>query len=213
MRSVFNLKYLLLACACFSVLYGAARLVELGLSTGEVYVAQVFESGSRAKQEVRVRKRARSGLASDPLMASCTFLDPVYRKTSHHEVNRVVREAAALYKVDENLLYAVMYAESRCNGDARSAKGALGLMQVMPETARQMGYHAHTTRGNILAGAKYLAALQSQYRGDMRLTLAAYNAGPGAVKQFGNSVPPFAETRAYVERVLGFYQTIKRQMA
>jgi hypothetical protein len=99
--------------------------------------------------------------------------------------------------------------ESALNQDARSRKGATGVMQLMPETARQLGVLASDTGANIRGGATYLRDLLTEYHGDAVLALAAYNAGPGAVKRYGG-VPPFPETRLYIKKVLEKYSNLQR---
>ncbi len=111
-----------------------------------------------------------------------------------------VAEAAARHGVEEALIRAVMHAESNFRAGARSHKGAQGLMQLMPSTARELGVaDPFDPRQNIDGGTAYLARMLQRF-GDERLALAAYNAGPEAVERHGG-VPPFAETQVYVERV------------
>jgi len=113
-----------------------------------------------------------------------------------------IARAAADFGVDAALIRAVMHAESAFNPMALSAKGAQGLMQLMPGTASDLGVvDAFDAAENIRGGARYLAQMLKNFNGDERLATAAYNAGPGAVQKFGNNVPPYAETRVYVERV------------
>jgi soluble lytic murein transglycosylase-like protein len=96
---------------------------------------------------------------------------------------------------------AVGWRESRFQQDAISPKGAVGVMQLMPATARSLGVDPHDLAANIEGGAAYLAQLLRQFGGDVPLSLAAYNAGPGAVARF-HGAPPFTETTAYVQAVL-----------
>jgi hypothetical protein len=110
----------------------------------------------------------------------------------------IIRGASAEYGVDEALLRAVIHAESAFNPRALSVAGAQGLMQLIPGTARDMG--VLDAGQNIRGGARYLALLLQTFHGDERLAAAAYNAGPGAVQRY-NGVPPYDETRVYVERV------------
>ncbi len=112
-----------------------------------------------------------------------------------------MRETADRRQVSAQLIEAVAWAESRLNQAAVSPKGARGVMQLMPGTARTLGVDARDERGNVDGGGAYLAALLKQYDGDIILTLAAYNAGPDAVRKYGG-VPPYPETRAYVAAVL-----------
>ena len=111
---------------------------------------------------------------------------------------------AAGLGLDPNLIRAVIWAESRCNVRARSPKGAQGLMQLMPATARGYGVtDAYDPLQNIAAGARYLRDLLQMFSGNVELALAAYNAGPRSVMEARMQVPPFRETRAYVPAVLG----------
>jgi len=99
---------------------------------------------------------------------------------------------------------AVIQAESAFNPRAVSPKGALGLMQLMPATAEEYGVSdAFNPAENIAAGVKYLKRLLDKYEGRVELALAAYNAGPGAVKKYGGKVPPYRETQNYVARIQG----------
>ena len=111
------------------------------------------------------------------------------------------RAAARRHGVPEDLFLRLVRQESGWNPNARSHKGALGLAQLMPGTARLLGVNPRDPAQNLDGGARYLA---QQYRkfGDWRLALAAYNAGPGAVEKHGG-VPPYRETRTYVRRILG----------
>ncbi|MCB5188728.1 lytic transglycosylase domain-containing protein [Methylobacillus caricis] len=122
---------------------------------------------------------------------------------------QVVARAAEKTSIDPALLHAVIQIESGHNAQALSRRGAQGLMQLMPATARQLGVNnMHDPAQNVMAGARYLSQLQRDFNGDIHLALAAYNAGPAAVKRHGNIIPPYAETQAYVPRVLQAYQRI-----
>lgn len=113
----------------------------------------------------------------------------------------VIEAAARQYALDPALVRAVIHAESGFNARAKSNKGALGLMQLMPATARQLGVvDALVPSHNIFGGAQYLASLLNQFKGDVSLATAAYNAGPGAVQKYAG-IPPYAETQVYVKRV------------
>ena len=115
-------------------------------------------------------------------------------------VNRIVDEVSAQYGVDPLLVHAVIHCESAYNRFAVSPKGAEGLMQLIPETARRMGVgNSFDSRQNVEGGVRYLSLLQDRYQ-DLRLVLAAYNAGEGAVDRYGG-IPPYAETQEYVYRV------------
>ncbi len=102
------------------------------------------------------------------------------------------------------LINAVIRAESVYNDQAVSKAKAIGLMQLMPDTASMLGVNPWDGEQNILGGAKYLAQLRKQFSGNLHLMLAAYNAGPNAVKRYGYQIPPYAETQAYVPKVLTY---------
>jgi hypothetical protein len=111
------------------------------------------------------------------------------------------KSAAERYNVPEALIYSVMEQESGMNPRAQSAAGAIGLMQLMPDTARALGVNPWDPVQNIDGGTRYLSQLLQEFGGDVRLALAAYNAGPEAVRQYGG-IPPYPETEAYVQSVL-----------
>ena len=113
----------------------------------------------------------------------------------------LIREAAAKHDLDPNLIRAVMQTESAFNPHAVSRVGAQGLMQLMPGLSVELGVtDPFDPRQNIMAGARYLRQLLDAHRGNIRLTLASYNAGPGNVKRY-KGVPPFRETRNYVRKI------------
>jgi soluble lytic murein transglycosylase-like protein len=119
--------------------------------------------------------------------------------------DHVIRAVAALYEVDFALVKAVIRAESNFNPRAVSPKGARGLMQLMPATARQHRVrNIHSPRENIMGGVEHLRMLLDRYAGNVPLTLAAYNAGSGAVEKAGRRIPRYPETQEYVRRVLEF---------
>jgi soluble lytic murein transglycosylase-like protein len=118
---------------------------------------------------------------------------------------KLVREAAERHKVDPALVRAVIETESNWNPAARSHKGAVGLMQLIPSTAMRFGvYDAYNPKQNVDAGVKYLKTLLERYRGNLDLALAAYNAGEGAVDR-AHGVPSFQETQSYVRKVQDAY--------
>jgi soluble lytic murein transglycosylase-like protein len=114
-----------------------------------------------------------------------------------------VNEAARVHRVRPELLHAVIEVESAYDPNAVSPAGAVGLMQLMPATAARYGVGDSTDpSANIAGGAAYLSDLQVQFGNDLRLVLAAYNAGAEAVERFERRVPPYAETQAYVRKVV-----------
>jgi len=119
------------------------------------------------------------------------------------EYEALVNEAARRHRIRADLLHAIIEVESAYDPSAVSPAGAVGLMQLMPATAARYGVADSTDPSqNIAGGAAYLRDLQAQFGGNLRLVLAAYNAGEDAVERFQRQVPPYAETRAYVRRVV-----------
>lgn len=131
-------------------------------------------------------------------------------------VEPLIRQAAHRHGVDPALVKAVIAAESGFNPQAVSPKGAIGLMQVIPETGERYGVTGDARRTlaqkladpqiNIATGVRYLSDLLRMFSGNLQLVLAAYNAGEGAVQKHGNDIPPYAETQNYVKTVLQFYR-------
>jgi soluble lytic murein transglycosylase-like protein len=125
------------------------------------------------------------------------------------DFERLVAEAAQRHGLDPALVRAVVGVESGFQPEAVSPKGAQGLMQLMPATARDLGVtDPFDPAANLDGGSRYLSSLVARYEGDLTRALAAYNAGMGAVARHGG-VPPYAETRRYVQKVLGRYQGAK----
>ncbi len=135
-------------------------------------------------------------------------------RVTRDEFDDHIRNAAKRYRVPEALVWAVMHAESNFNPDAVSRVGASGLMQLMPQTAQEMYVKdIFDVRENIEGGTRYLRVLANQFDGDMVKMIAAYNAGPHAVEKYGGKVPPYAETQAYVKKVLRLYFEYKEKHA
>ncbi|MGH7828886.1 MAG: transglycosylase SLT domain-containing protein [Candidatus Binatia bacterium] len=123
----------------------------------------------------------------------------------------IIRTASERYGVDPHLVQAVIKVESDFQSEARSRKGAQGLMQLMPETARLHNVNnAYDPHDNIDGGVRHLRLLLDRYQGDLRLSLAAYNAGIKAVEKH-QGVPPFAETREYIRRVMAYLDRYRRK--
>ena len=116
-----------------------------------------------------------------------------------------IRQAAGKYGVDPKLVSAVAEVESGFQQGAVSATGAVGVMQLMPETAESLGVNPYDAAQNINGGAQYLKQMLDTFDGDIRKAVAAYNAGPEAVKEYGG-VPPYSETQQYVSSVLDLYR-------
>lgn len=120
-------------------------------------------------------------------------------------LSTLIEAAARKYKVDPKLVAAVAEVESNGNQDAVSSVGAIGVMQLMPDTAASLGVDPYNKQQNIEGGAKYLRQMLDTFGGDTKKAVAAYNAGPGAVKDYGG-VPPYKETQNYVNKVLDIYR-------
>jgi soluble lytic murein transglycosylase-like protein len=130
-----------------------------------------------------------------------------YVETNPSRYTLHIRSASLATNVPAALIRAVISAESSFNPYALSATGAVGLMQLMPETAARYGVtNRMDPSQNILGGARYLSDLMRLFHNNMHLTIAAYNAGEGSVLKYGRRIPPFPETVAYVPKVLGYYK-------
>ncbi|MGH8248876.1 MAG: transglycosylase SLT domain-containing protein [Gammaproteobacteria bacterium] len=125
-----------------------------------------------------------------------------------------IDQYARHYRLPSSLLHAVITAESAYDPEAVSRAGAVGLMQLMPETARRYGVgNRRNPSENINGGTRYLRDLLQMFNNNLVLALAAYNAGENAVKENGNQVPPYRETRNYVNKVIAFYRQYRKSMS
>lgn len=120
------------------------------------------------------------------------------------DTTAMIEMAAKKYNVDPRLVAAVAETESNGNQDCVSAAGAIGVMQLMPDTAASLGVNPYDKQQNIEGGAKYLREMLDTFGGDLQKAVAAYNAGPNAVKNYGG-IPPYRETQNYVNKVLDIY--------
>jgi soluble lytic murein transglycosylase-like protein len=156
-----------------------------------------------AAEEVNHYLDRESGAGSNSSKTASTFARG--RAFSPEEIDSAIEQAAARHNVDPSLVRAVIKVESNFNPNAVSRKGAMGLMQLMPQTARQLKVdNPFDPEQNVDAGVRHLKQLMESYGGDVKLTLAAYNAGQGAVARSAG-VPHFAETRNYVKRITQLY--------
>lgn len=134
-------------------------------------------------------------------------IDHANRKQYSPHIHRIAKQ----HRLDPRLMEAVISAESSFNPKAVSRAGAMGLMQLMPATAQRFGVtDPFDAVQNLQGGARYLRWLLDKFNNDRVLALAAYNAGENAVIQYGNRIPPYAETQTYVSRVLDFYAYFQR---
>lgn len=131
-------------------------------------------------------------------------LTPKKVEVNDAKIDSIIKKASERYGVNADLIRSVVKTESNFDAGVVSHAGAQGLMQLMPETARGLGVEdAFDPEQNVMGGTKYLKQMLDRYDGDSKLALAAYNAGPGNVDQYGG-IPPFQETQHYVRKVLNF---------
>jgi soluble lytic murein transglycosylase-like protein len=195
-------------CTGIVVAQSAAAPVGQPASDQTAARRQMEESIERQKQAIRRQTGATSsdafftvGWAGAPMIASSPAADCV--PLSDAESEPIVTDAATAQKLDPALIRAVIRQESGFRPCAVSPKGAMGLMQLMPQTAEQ--FHLadpFNATENVRAGAQYLKQLMDRFKGDLKLTLAAYNAGPGRVEGDQPSIPNIPETQDYVNKIL-----------
>lgn len=161
-------------------------------------------SGTQSSDTTSADTQAASGAGSTD--NTSTVSSGTTSSSSKTDLDAYFEEAARTYGVDVNLLKAIAHTESNFNPNATSSAGAMGVMQLMPSTAKNLGIKdAYNARDNIMGGAKVISQHLSRYNGDVSLALAAYNAGSGNVKKYGG-IPPFTETQNYVKKVLAYYK-------
>ncbi|HYD43580.1 MAG TPA: lytic transglycosylase domain-containing protein [Anaeromyxobacter sp.] len=205
-----------IACALLGVLAAAQA------RAGEIY-SYVDDDGvmhfsnvptDKRYKKLRVKPSGggvyRSDARTEAAVASPAKAKRLTKSAALEKYRDHIQAAAQKYSLPEELLLAVMAVESAFRETALSEKGAMGLMQLMPGTARDMYVSdAWSPEQNIDGGARYLRILANQYEGDLIRTLAAYNAGPEAVRRAGGKVPNIPETQAYVRKVLALYQAFR----
>ncbi len=192
----------------FPLLLVIAALVICGtgsaLAKGNIY-QYIDESGVIHLTNVP----SRNGVQYTLVWRERVHIDP---RIDVAQYDTIISSAARKYNIDRNLIQAVIKAESNFNPKAVSPVGARGLMQLMPATAASLNVsNSFHPESNIEGGVRYLRYLMNLFPGDLKIALAAYNAGEGAVMRYGNRIPPFKETQTYVKRVLALYDAYKRQ--
>lgn len=205
---------------CFAcLLLGATGSVRADIyrckrSDGTQHYTNIREPGKRCELVVRGSKKSKAKTSARTKSSKTkknggTAKDPA----RYGRYDGLIGEAARLYQLPEPFIRAVMRVESDFNPTVVSRAGAMGLMQLMPKTARSMGvFDPFDARQNILGGARYLRILANRFKGDLVLTVAAYNAGEGAVQKY-NGIPPYKETQRYVRRVLKHFYAYRSQSA
>ncbi len=212
-----------LASAAHADLYGYVD------SAGQVHLApkklderyQLFQKSPPAELAVRkydaLADATRPGLgttlsrdtaaARTPLAGLPAAQPRLVKASVSAPYNKMINKVAREMKLDAQLLHSIVSVESGYDAQALSPKGAIGLMQVIPETGERFGIaNLNQPDANIRAGARYLKFLLGLFNHDLPLVIAAYNAGEGAVQKYKNTIPPYPETRNYVSRVLATYE-------
>ncbi len=145
----------------------------------------------------------------DKLLYARSYLLPTTPQRSALKINKhseLITQAANKIQISSALLHAIVQVESAYNPKAVSPKGAVGLMQLMPATAKRYGVKNRTDPAeNLAGGTRYLRDLLTMFNGNLSLALAAYNAGENAVKRYNNTIPPYRETRNYVKKINKLY--------
>ncbi len=187
-------KGLLFLSACLCTGLGVADVYKYTAPDGRIYYTDEPKKGLSYKRIIKSQSR-KAAKASK-------FFSKNKKKYSP-----LIAKAAKKYEIDEKLLHAVIRAESAYNPNAVSSAGAVGLMQLMPQTAKRYGVSDRRNASqNIDGGTRYLKDLLAMFNSNLKLAVASYNAGEGAVKKYNNSIPPYPETQNYVKTVLAFYR-------
>jgi len=160
---------------------------------------EINKDAVSAAHKAQPAQRVQGSAAAEKTVAteSANYANP--------QLTQMIHAAAAKYAVDPKLVSAVAEVESGGNQSAVSPAGAVGVMQLMPETAAGLGGNPYDMKSNVEGGTKYLREMLDTFDGDVKKAVAAYNAGPNAVKAY-NGVPPYAETQNYVTNVLDIYR-------
>ncbi|MEO8642993.1 lytic transglycosylase domain-containing protein [Pseudomonas sp.] len=183
-------------------------LVLTGVVQADVFVS-VDAKGSYVLSNVHRPGRTYERVIHEPESVRVS-MDQQPQMIARQPYAELVSAAATANQLPAALLHAVIQAESAYDSGARSPKGAGGLMQLMPDTARELGVkNVYDPKANIQGGAKYLKRLMTLFDNDISLAVAAYNAGPQAVLSRGGVIPPFAETQRYVPSVLRQYRRLQ----
>ncbi|WP_095589724.1 lytic transglycosylase domain-containing protein [Actibacterium ureilyticum] len=194
------MRYLTMVIAAGAMGLASSALAESALSSKSR--AHLFKSQTRVL-DTRATSQYNNSIRLQPpsVVTPSKFASPAYAGKYRGEYLHVARDVARRHGVPEDLFLRLVQQESGWNARARSHKGAIGLAQLMPATARKLGVNPHDPHQNLEGGARYLRQQYDTFR-SWRLALAAYNAGPGAVQKY-NGVPPYRETKNYVKKIWG----------
>lgn len=190
-----------LAAICVILPAAASADVLSSKNRARLFSSQTRVLDSRAAQQYNNSVRLQPQKVVTPTKWDSPGTAPSYNGRYKGAYLSVARNAARRHGVPEDLFLRLVQQESGWNANAKSHKGALGLAQLMPQTARRLGVDPHDPQQNLEGGARYLKAQFVKFR-SWPLALAAYNAGPGAVERYGG-VPPYAETKNYVKVIWG----------
>lgn len=175
-----------------------------------LFSSAFFIDGIPSAKGISLHLPERSPMLADLQPASSPPL--LSKRRSENAYDNIIMEAARRHDVHPALIKAIIKAESSYNPRAVSKKGARGLMQLMPGTARAMGVkNSFNPRHNIHGGTKYFKHLLDEFGGNIRLALAAYNAGIQKVRKYG-SIPPYKATRSYIRKVISYYREYRTEM-
>jgi soluble lytic murein transglycosylase-like protein len=193
--------FVLLMLLCAASPAGASAIYTYTLKDGTIVYTNVPPAGVKAKKLGRPSHAASKSTEAPPPIVIADSL-----------IEEWMARASTKYKIPLPLVRAVVHAESNFDRFAVSSKGASGLMQLMPGTAREMYVRdIFDVKDNIDGGVRYLRVLANEFGGQMEKIIAAYNAGPEAVHRYDDNVPPYEETQAYVRKVLALYFKYKEQ--
>lgn len=200
------MRHFFAPCAAFALLFAGAAHADIYRTwdpkTGTVTYTNIKPTGPHYELVVRERRSEPPPQAVAARPASRAYLARTSRLYAGH-----IEAAARAYRLEPELIRAVITAESGHDPLARSPAGAVGLMQLMPGTAQRYGVtNRQDPAQSIHGGARYLRDLMDMFGNDLQLVLAAYNAGEEAVMRYGRRIPPYRETMAYVPKVLQFYR-------
>ena len=195
-----KIRLLLLLVSALSAGIAHADIYRYVDADGTVHFTNVPQD-SRFK--VYLKEKRKPDPVTDTLSSEIRY----YNEKDRARYAKPIQDAARATRLEPALIHAVISAESGYNPFARSRKGAAGLMQLMPETAKRYGVKNRLDPAqNISGGARYLRDLIRMFNNDLQLAVAAYNAGENAVLRAGNRIPPFQETMTYVPRVMTYYR-------